>query len=442
MARSQTPKMSVAKESGVARVTRMIYEGLKTDSLQSLFRVVDIEPRKDSYGFRMPENVDAFNMLWGEIVRICTDNNIRAKRLKKYATLDELDEIMDDVNWLWHDWLPRGMLSLLVGDPGGGKSMAAIDWARIVTNGTCWPFCKVKCVKGKELCKAGNVVWVEAESGHKILIDRARSLNIRKDKIFLPTFGLDLFAQPDLTIPEHQEYMTNMIDAKKPALVVVDSLGGASSGGENRVEEVRPILQYLASIAQEKDTTVLLIHHLRKQSANEDISVSLSRIRGSTAISAFARTIIALERTHRGAMISVIKSNIGRPPNPLMMIQEYDNKDKLIDVKYELFSIPPEKKTRKAACTDWAWAVLEQQSGKIAFSELLHMAEEAGYSKNLLYGARDQLVNQIVITGTGREAYWEVSHDGGELAHLANTLTGINNKEEELEDGEPRPYPE
>jgi hypothetical protein len=334
------------------------------------------------------------------------------------------------------------MLSLLVGDPGGGKSMAAIDWARIVTNGTCWPYCKVKCVKGKELCKAGNVVWVEAESGHKILIDRARSLNIRKDKIFLPTFGLDMFAQPDLTIPEHQEYMTNMIDAKKPALVVVDSLGGASSGGENRVEEVRPILQYLASIAQEKDTTVLLIHHLRKQSVNEDISVSLSRIRGSTAISAFARTIIALERTRRGAMISVIKSNIGRPPNPLMMIQEYDGKDKLVDVKYELFSTPPEKKTRKEACTDWAWAILEQQDGKIAFTELLHMAEEAGYSKNLLYGARDQLVNQIVITGTGREAYWEVAHDGGELTHLANTLTGISSKGEELEDGEPRPYPE
>ena len=61
MARSQTPKMSVAKESGVARVTRMIYEGLKTDSLQSLFRVVDIEPRKDSYGFRMPENYPAAN---------------------------------------------------------------------------------------------------------------------------------------------------------------------------------------------------------------------------------------------------------------------------------------------------------------------------------------------------------------------------------------------
>ena len=448
MSRSRPPQMSVAKESGVARITRLISDNLEADSSQNLFRVVDIEPRKDSYGFRMPENVDAFNLLWVNIARVCSEHNIRAKRLKKYATLDELDEIMEDISWLWHDWLPRGMLSLLVGDPGGGKSMAALDWARTVTNGTCWPFCKLmkpngQCGDSKQrACKPGNVVWIEAESGHKILIDRARSLNVKKDHIFLPTFGIDLFAQPDMTIPEHQEYMTNMIDAKKPALVVVDSLGGASSGGENRIEEVRPMLQYFASIAQEKNTTVLVIHHLRKQSVNEDIAVTLSRIRGSTAISAFARTIIALERNHKGAMLSVIKSNIGRPPNPLMMVQEYDSKDKLVGIEYELFTAPPAKKTRVDSCTEWAWDILENHDGKISFVELLHMAEEAGYNKNLLYGARTKLVNQITVTGTGREVFWEASHDGGELANIANALSGnghIPVKIEELQDGDPRP---
>jgi hypothetical protein len=41
--------------------------------------------------------------------------------------------------WLWPGRIPRGAVSLLVGDPGRGKSLIALDMAARVTTGRPWP---------------------------------------------------------------------------------------------------------------------------------------------------------------------------------------------------------------------------------------------------------------------------------------------------------------
>jgi len=43
------------------------------------------------------------------------------------------------VNWLWPGRVPMGKVTLLVGDPGQGKSLLSLDVAARVTTGAAWP---------------------------------------------------------------------------------------------------------------------------------------------------------------------------------------------------------------------------------------------------------------------------------------------------------------
>ena len=43
------------------------------------------------------------------------------------------------VEWLWPDQIPIGKVTLLVGDPGSGKSLVALDIAARVSRAAPWP---------------------------------------------------------------------------------------------------------------------------------------------------------------------------------------------------------------------------------------------------------------------------------------------------------------
>ena len=45
----------------------------------------------------------------------------------------------EDVRWLWPGRIPIGKVTLLVGDPGNGKSLVALDIAARVSRGAAWP---------------------------------------------------------------------------------------------------------------------------------------------------------------------------------------------------------------------------------------------------------------------------------------------------------------
>jgi AAA domain len=44
-----------------------------------------------------------------------------------------------NVGWLWPGRIPLGYVTLLVSDPGAGKSLVALDIAARVTTGKPWP---------------------------------------------------------------------------------------------------------------------------------------------------------------------------------------------------------------------------------------------------------------------------------------------------------------
>ena len=58
---------------------------------------------------------------------------------KSLAITCAADIVPEKVSWLWPGRIPYGMLTLLVGDPGAGKSFASTAIAALVTTGNPFP---------------------------------------------------------------------------------------------------------------------------------------------------------------------------------------------------------------------------------------------------------------------------------------------------------------
>src|SRR6188768_1657411 len=72
----------------------------------------------------------------------------RAERVAGAVRFSELAP--QKVRWLWPDRIPLGRITLLVSDPGLGKSLLALDVAARVSTGAPWPDEPVNAVKSEE----------------------------------------------------------------------------------------------------------------------------------------------------------------------------------------------------------------------------------------------------------------------------------------------------
>ena len=63
-----------------------------------------------------------------------------SKPFTKDAEIVSLDKVIQhDIDWLWPDHIPLGMLTLIAGDPGVGKSFLTLYIAATVSAALPWP---------------------------------------------------------------------------------------------------------------------------------------------------------------------------------------------------------------------------------------------------------------------------------------------------------------
>lgn len=390
-----------------------------------LLSLINIESRKDKLIFRMPKDVISLEDIWQKIKILSTELGIQSVQSDMYATLSELDDVLGDVKWLWKDWLPRGFVSMLVGDPGVGKSMVVLDLVDFITKGNGWPTCK-----NEE--KPGNVIWIDTEASQQLLRMRARKMNIDRSSISIPIIDGDILGQVDIMNDRHREVIINMITDLKPSLMVVDSLGGAHTRGENKFEEIAPIMKFCALVARDENIGALLTHHLNKGQMGESPEVSLYRIRGSTAIPQFARSIMALEKINENEIkLRMIKSNLARIVKPLSAIPVIDKDGDIIEIEYKTYKAPPRKKTKQESCSSWAIEKIKEYPEGIRLRELVDIAETFGYTRCNLYAAKTFLGDRITVRGTGKESYWNYSNgmDQASVNQILNTRRNNDKKE-------------
>ena len=314
-----------------------------------------------------------------------------------FPSLAEIADTLKPVRWLWPNWVPRGMLSILGAYQGTGKSYLVLDLARTVIDGGPWP-------DGTLSEQLGTVLYVEAESVPQITNERAIALGLNRHKLWLlmPENGQIL----DLTQPAWQEHLLNMATTIKPELIIIDSLTSISSAGQNSVEDTNRLLMFLVGIARELDCGLLVLHHLRKPGSSQLSlpGMSLHDFRGSSHITAMARTVLGLNVIQNGRQFSLngprrldlVKTNLGNYPEGIGIELQREGEK----VRFVYGAAPGfDQDSPGENCEQWIVKYLEE-NGPTRPAELIAAGEKAGFSRPTIYRVRKQL--QGVIRNTNR----------------------------------------
>ena len=210
------------------------------------------------------------------------------------------------VEWLWPGRIALGKLTLIVGDPGLGKSMFTLMLAANVTRGRPWP------VDATE-CPLGSVLLVSAEDDVADTI-RPRLEAAAADLSRVHCAGLvkEAGARRGLSL----ETDVALIAARATALgdcrlVIIDPVSaflGATDSHNNA--EVRGLLAMLAEMAARLGVAVVLVSHLNKAGER---SRALYRPTGSLAFVAAARASYIIARDAedpKRRLVLPIKNNL------------------------------------------------------------------------------------------------------------------------------------
>ena len=343
-------------------------------------------------------------------------------QINPFPSLHEISASMPEVEWLWPSWIPRGMVTLFGAAPGAGKSLVALDLARRIIHDQPFP-------DGAPVpCPGSNVLIVDAEGAPTLLNQRARAWEIDSRHLFL-MLAPNASGLIDLDDPGQQLRLIEMCGMIRPALIIVDSLAAATARGETSLQGARTTLGFLSNVARRLNLAFLVIHHLRKRAgfgATSSHRVAADDLRGSTHLSAAARSVLALSwvgappatplasPTDPAApatpaprsqtpfdgprRLEVIKTNLCRHPPPLCLIFEGQNVPVPV-LRYTELVEPRPQPTHLDLCARWLFQYLSDAAEPVKPADVIRAAGQAGFPQRTLYRARRALAGWVVDLG-------------------------------------------
>ncbi len=234
-----------------------------------------------------------------------------------------LDIKPEPIHWLWREWLARGKMHVMAGQPGVGKSTIAIKMAASVSAGTPWP-------DGTSVEQGNVVIWSGEDDIADTLVPRLEASGANLSRIFFAselTCGKERRAfDPAKDIPALQA----AIEASGGAvLLIVDPIVSATAADSHKNSETRRGLQPLVDMAAKLDAALLGITHFTKGSEGRS---PIDRVTGSVAFGALARVVMVAARQQDG--------DDGKPGSRILMRAKSNIGPDEGGFNYELQSVP------------------------------------------------------------------------------------------------------
>ncbi|MGB3456075.1 MAG: AAA family ATPase [Litorimonas sp.] len=226
--------------------------------------------------------------------------------------------------WLVDDWIPDQEVTLLYGDGGTGKSLLSLQLAVAVASGTSWAGLSTK---------AGPAIFLSAEDSedelHRRLKDAALQAgtdlaglshlayaSLAGQEALLATDGASLKPTPLYGLLEAE------IEAKKPSVVVLDTLANLYPGNENDRAKATQFVGFLKRLAIEHDLAVVVLAHPSLSGLSTGSGMS-----GSTGWNNSVRSRLYMSRIKDGEhepdvdarTLSKKKNNYGRVGDEIAM---------------------------------------------------------------------------------------------------------------------------
>jgi len=209
----------------------------------------------------------------------------------------------ETVSWLWPARVPFGKLTLLIGDPGLGKSTVTTDMAARLSTKTAWP--------DGGAGVDGSTLVLTAEDG---LADTWRPRadrqggDVRRIHV-LRAVRIDGTETP-FTLERDLPALERALGDTEAALAIVDPLSAYLGPRDSYKDaEIRGLLGPLAALAERLRVAVVGVLHLTKDAQRR----ILHRAQGSIAFVAAARSVLAVgedpELPERRLLVAV-KNNL------------------------------------------------------------------------------------------------------------------------------------
>jgi hypothetical protein len=358
-----------------------------------------------------------------------------------YRFLDH-DEAKE-VAWLWPGRIPLGCLSLLVGDPGVGKSLLTADIAARLSVPRRWPdkpaaeevtrpaklppleeatdekslgMALVRGYWGYGIMPTGTVFAAPEDRAAlpgRLCAAGAESQCVSMLDGVRPGFSEESVLLP-LRLPLHSVALAQAIRAHdRPRLVVLDPLHLLLDEGVHCSPDLQAVLlSRLAEIARETGVAILAVGHFGKAPARR----ALLRIRGSLSLVAAARSVLLVTADPQAGdrrIVTQVKNAYGPLARPLAFRiassgggaphvsweetagDDWRLETGALDLSAEACSAVSE------AC-EWLSDLLA--GGSVSAREVLSAAHAAGVSRKTLFRAK-RLLN-VASVKEGRVWVW------------------------------------
>jgi hypothetical protein len=314
----------------------------------------------------------------------------------------------EPVAWLWPGRIPRGMLTVLDGDPGLGKSALTLDLAARVSRGLPMP--------DGSPGASGAVVLVSLEDSLAHTI-RPRLDAAGGDAAKVQAFTVrDSHGERVPTLPNDIPELERLVAECGALLVIVDPLMAALSGAVNahHDQDVRRVLAPLSKLAERSGAAVLVVRHLNKSAGANP----LYRGGGSIGITGAARSLLLLARDPddpERRVLAHTKCNVSaHAPSLALRVAEATNRAPRIEWLGEsghsgvsLLAAPADgdESTSQAEAEDFLRG--ELAGGEREAREVLSQARRQGIPERTLARARRSLGIKPRRRGFGPGAtYW------------------------------------
>jgi len=324
--------------------------------------------------------------------------------LDAVVTVTSMSEVeAKPVSWLWPGRIPAGMIGVLDGPPGMGKSSVVLDLVARITTGRPWP-ASVGNREPRDVVLLGHEDSAEHTTRPRLdaaKADPARVHLIESIRGRLPELPTDVGD------------IERIIVAHSAVMLVIDPVSAYLAGADlHRDNDIRSALAPLAVVAERTGCAILLLRHLRKSGGVD----ALYRGLGSVAITALARVammLLADPDNEEARVLTWPKLSVGPHPTSLRWTFKGGGLDAPPTVEWDStpcsFSAQDildreDARGREPSSLDRAVAWLREAlaDGPVASKELQKRSEAEGISAKTFERARERLAVHSVRDGHTR----------------------------------------
>jgi putative DNA primase/helicase len=292
----------------------------------------------------------------------------------------------EPISWLWKDWLARGMVHLLAGMPGQGKTTIAMSLCSTVSGGGHWP--------DGTSAEAGDVlIWSGEDDLSNVLkprlmasghLDRCHFITGTRQDGELRSFD------PAKDLSEVEKCVQRIGDVR---LLVLDPIVTVVLGDSHNNNDVRRGLQPLVDFAMRWNVAILGLTHLSKGSAGTEPAL---RVIGSVGFIAVARAVFLAQKlrqsdgTERGIFVKA-KANAAASNGGFAYEIEQVNLDEKIEttrirwgeaLEGSALELLSESKESGREQSDLIESLrLKLEGGPVLSDEVMKSMKELGYSE-------------------------------------------------------------